>query len=512
MEDEPKSHSDVVPILRLGSVRKSFAGVHALRDVSFDVFGGEVHALVGENGAGKSTLIKVLAGVHQPDAGQIFVDGAAKGIGSPAAAQDFGIAVIYQEPTLFPDLTVAENVLMRRQPVGRLGRIQWATLFADVQKIFDSLGVQIDVHAKVRGLSIADQQMVEVAKALSMKARVLIMDEPTAALTPSEVRDLFAIVERLRSSGAAIIFISHRLEEVLAIADRITVLRDGQQVATMLRAGVTVETLVRDMVGRTLSTLFERVASTIGEPCLEIKGLSRGRIFQDIDLEVRHGEIVGLAGLVGAGRSEVARAIFGIDQPDSGQILLNGKVVKVRSPRHALTLGLAYVPEDRGAHGLVAPMSIQHNVTLTILRQVCAGGWTRDREEQSVTRDYATRLQIRMAGPKQKVRELSGGNQQKVVLAKWLATQPKVLILDEPTRGIDVGAKAEVHRLMGELAAQGLAILMISSELPEVLAMSDRILVMHGGRIAGRFTREEATQERVMVAAAGQGMAGKAAS
>ena len=493
-----------VPILRLENISKSFAGVHALRDVSFDVYGGEVHALVGENGAGKSTLIKVLAGVHRPDTGQVYVDGNQAEIGSPSAAQSHGVAVIYQEPTLFPDLSVSENVLMRRQPVDNMHRIQWSAMNASVQTILDNLGVSIAARNKVRGLSIADQQMVEVAKALSMNARVLIMDEPTAALTPSEVRDLFAIVDRLRSNGAAIVFISHRLEEVLQIADRVTVLRDGQQVATMPRSEASAEKMVQLMVGRPLSVLFDRGMRNIGDPCLEIRGLSRGRVFQDIDLEVRHGEIVGLAGLVGAGRSEVARAIFGIDRPDKGTIHLEGKELKVRSARQAVRLGLAFVPEDRATHGLIAPMTIQHNVTLTILREVSAAGWTRDNREKVVTQEYESRLLIRMSGVKQLVRELSGGNQQKVVLAKWLATQPKVLILDEPTRGIDVGAKAEVHRLMGELAGQGLAILMISSELPEVLAMSDRILVMRGGRIAGRFAREEATQEKIMAAAAGQ--------
>ncbi len=493
-----------VPILRLENISKSFAGVHALRDVSFEVYGGEVHALVGENGAGKSTLIKVLAGVHKPDTGHVFVDSNPAEIGSPSAAQSHGVAVIYQEPTLFPDLSVAENVLMRRQPVDRLYRIRWPAMNASVQSILDNLGVSIAANNKVRGLSIADQQMVEVAKALSMNARVLIMDEPTAALTPREVRDLFAIVDRLRANGAAVVFISHRLEEVLQIADRITVLRDGQQVATMPRSEASSEKLVQHMVGRPLSVLFERGASNVGDPCLEVRGLSRGRIFQNIDLEVRHGEIVGLAGLVGAGRSEVARAIFGIDRPDGGSVLLDGRELRIRSARQAVRLGLSYVPEDRAAHGLVAPMSIQHNVTLAILRHVSGAGWTRDARERVVTQEYESRLRIRMSGVRQRVRELSGGNQQKVVLAKWLATQPKVLILDEPTRGIDVGAKAEVHRLMGELAGQGLAILMISSELPEVLAMSDRIVVMRGGRIAGRFTRGEATQESIMAAAAGQ--------
>ena len=493
-----------VPILRLENISKSFAGVHALRDVSFEVYGGEVHALVGENGAGKSTLIKVLAGVHRSDTGQLYVDGTVSEIGTPSAAQAHGVAVIYQEPTLFPDLSVAENVLMRRQPIDRLHRIRWQDVNSSVQRILDNLGVSFRARDRVRGLSIADQQMVEVAKALSMNARVLIMDEPTAALTPREVRELFAIVERLRAGGAAIVFISHRLDEVLEIANRITVLRDGQQVATMLRAEATAEKLVQQMVGRPLSVLFERGERLVGDPCLEVRGLSRGRVFQDIDLEVRHGEIVGLAGLVGAGRTEVARAIFGIDHPDRGSVSLEGRALAIRSARQAVRLGLAYVPEDRGTYGLVAPMSIQHNVTLTILREVSAAGWVRDTREKTVTGEYQARLRIRMSGPRQLVRELSGGNQQKVVLAKWLATRPKVLILDEPTRGIDVGAKAEVHRLMGELAGQGLAILMISSELPEVLAMSDRILVMRSGRIAGRFTRDEATQEKIMAAAAGQ--------
>jgi rhamnose transport system ATP-binding protein len=492
------------PIISLVGISKSFAGVHALRDVSFDLRPGEVHGLVGENGAGKSTLIKILAGVHQPDAGQLLVNGTVRSFGTPADAQAEGIAVIYQEPTLFPDLSVAENVMMRRQPVDALHRIRWPALYAEVQQILDGLGVAIEARRRVRGMSIADQQMIEVAKALSMQARVLIMDEPTAALTPREVRALFTIIERLRASGAAVIFVSHRLEEIFAIADRVTVLRDGQYVATLPCQETSPDQLVQLMVGRPLSVLFEREHTEAGAICLQVQGLRRAGIFEGIDLEVRHGEIVGLAGLVGARRTEVARAIFGIDRADGGRVLLDGRQIHIHSPRDALRLGLAYVPEDRAAHGLLLPMTIQHNITLSILRQLSAAGWTRDKAERRVAQDYATRLRIRMAGVTQRARELSGGNQQKVVLAKWLVTRPKLLILDEPTRGIDVGAKAEVHRLMGELAAQGLAILMISSELPEVLAMSDRIVVMREGRIAGRFTHAEADQVRVMAAATGQ--------
>ena len=496
------------PVLELRHIRKAFSGVVALQDATLALEAGTVHALVGENGAGKSTLIKVLAGVHEPDGGQILVDGMPVRFGNPAQARDAGVAVIYQEPTLFPDLSVAENIYMGRHPVDRRSRrVRWGALHEAVRQLLDQVGLAIDPRERVRGLSVADQQLVEVAKALSLKARVLIMDEPTAALTPSEVERLFGIVRRLRAQGAAVVFIGHRLDEIFALSDRITVLRDGLGVGTFPAAELDPARVIQLMVGRALETLYEKQPATPGETVLRVEGLAREGGFAGISFDVRAGEIVGLAGLVGAGRTEVARAIFGIDRLDAGQVWLRDRPVRFNSPRQAVRAGLAYVPEDRQSQGLVLPLPIVQNVTLPLLRELSAGGMLRPAREAAVAEDYARQLRLRASSVHQAARELSGGNQQKVVLSKWLATRPVALILDEPTRGIDVGAKAEVHRLMGELAANGLAILLISSDLPEILAMSDRVLTMREGRLVGEFARAEATPERVMAAAAGQPMA-----
>ncbi len=492
------------PIIKLTDIHKSFAGVHALAGVSFDLIPGEIHALMGENGAGKSTLVKVMTGVHQPDAGTIEFDDRPIRFSTPLVARDHGIAAIYQEPTLFPDLDVAENIFMGRQPLRPLSRrIAWRAMYDEARRLLDSLGVDLDVRARVGNLSFADRQMVEIAKALSINARVLIMDEPTSALTLRETEELFRIARRLREGGTAIVFISHRLEEAFELADRITVLRDGRYIGTCAVREVTPGDVIRMMVGRTLDNLFPKEPTEPGEVALRVEGLTRPGAFWDVSFELRRGEIVGLAGLVGAGRTDVARAIFGIAPAEQGTIWLDSKPARINTPEDALALGIAYVPEDRQQHGLVLPMPITHNVTLPILREFARMGWLDRTAEERVAQEYASRLDVRAAGLWQRVRELSGGNQQKVVLAKWLAARPKILILDEPTRGIDVGTKAEVHRLMSHLAGQGMAILMISSELPEILGMSDRILVMHEGRITGRFSRAEATQELIMVAATG---------
>jgi rhamnose transport system ATP-binding protein len=494
-------------VLELQGISKAFAGIQALDTVSFDVRPGEVHALVGENGAGKSTLVRIMAGAHSPDSGQIEVRGEPVALRSPADALALGIAVIYQEPTLFPDLDVAENIFMDRQPLrGRTPHIRWRAMYREARELVARLGVRLDVRARVRGLSVADQQSVEIAKALSTNARVLIMDEPTASLSLREVEELFRIVGQLRSSGVAIVFISHRLDEIYEIADRISVLRDGKYVGSGTPSDLPQDRLINLMVGRTLDQLFPKQEAAIGEAVLRVENLSRQGVFRDISFELRRGEILGLAGLVGARRTEVARAIFGIDRLDGGKIFLDGKPVTIHSPRQALRHRITYLPEDRQHQGLVLPMSISHNITLPILQQMTVAGWIRPRQEQRVAEEQGRRLQVRgVTSFKQAVRQLSGGNQQKVVLAKWLATQPRVIILDEPTRGIDVGTKAEVHRLISQLAGQGLAILMISSELPEVLGMSDRILVMHEGRLTGELTREEATQEKIMARATGRG-------
>ncbi len=489
------------PVLSARDIRKSFGGVAALRDGRFDLRRGEVHALLGENGAGKSTLIKIFTGVHQPDAGELLLDGQPVHFAGPREARDAGIAAIYQEPSLFPDLDIAENIFVGRQPTAG-GRVAWREMQQQAAALLHTLGVKLDPRLKAHSLSVAQQQFVEIARALSINAKILIMDEPTSSLTLAEVADLFRIVRTLRDQGTAIIFISHRLEELFQIADRVTVLRDGAYVDTRTLQGVTTDGLIQMMVGRTLADLFPKLDVKPGAPLLEVEKLCCAGRFQDVSFTLRAGEILGMAGLVGAGRTDVACALFGVEPATSGVTRVEGKAVQIRSPQQALALGLAYVPEDRQHHGLVLPMSIAENVTLPILQRfVTRLGFFQSRGEQAVAESAADRLEVKRAGTWQRARELSGGNQQKVVLAKWLETAPRILILDEPTRGIDVGTKAAVHALMSELAAKGMAILMISSELPEVLGMSDRILVMREGRLTAEFSRAEATQEKVMLAA-----------
>ena len=491
-----------MPRVALTGISKRFAATAALTDVSLDLLPGEIHALVGENGAGKSTLVKILAGVHQPDTGEIRLHGEPTVIHGPAQSRALGIAVVHQEPRLFPDLTVAENVFIGHAPSGVLGTIGWRAMRKAAQALFAELDVQFDVGAPVRGLSMADQQLIEIAKALSVDASVLILDEPTASLSAHEVERLFTIVRRLRDRGVAIMFVSHRLDEVFALCDSATVFRDGRHVITAPTAGLTTADLIRHMVGRTVS-LFPKVENPIGDVLLEVSGLTRVGVFRDITFDVRAGEIVGLAGLVGAGRTEVARVLFGIDRRDSGEVRLAGTPVAFSSPSAAMSAGIAYLPEDRHQEGLVLDFSIAHNVTLPILPRLFPRLLVREGTERAVATEHTEQFNVRMTGVDQEVGALSGGNQQKVVLAKWLASGPRVLILDEPTRGIDIGAKVEVHRLIADLAAQGLAIILISSDLPEVLAMSDRIIVLHEGRITAEIPREQASEERVMFAATG---------
>ncbi len=488
------------PLIAVSDLSKSFGGVHALRGVNFELYPGEVHAILGENGAGKSTLIKTITGIHQPDSGTLYLDGEAVQFSGPRDAQARGIAAIYQEPSLFPDLDIAENILVGRQPTQR-GRVNWQQTYREAGALLGRLGVKLNPRTKARSLSVAQQQMVEIARALSLDARVLIMDEPTSSLTLGEVEELFKIVRQLRSEGTAIVFISHRLEELFAIADRVTTLRDGSYVGTRSLENVTTEELIQMMVGRNLDELFPKQMVEAGEVVLEVEGLSAQGRFSDISFQLRKGEILGVSGLIGAGRTDVARALFGTLIADEGSVRLNGQAVDIRNPQQAMALGIGYVPEDRKLHGLVLDMSIADNITLPVLPTVSKMGWVDRKREQELARVDARKLEVKMASLRQKATELSGGNQQKVVLAKWLGTQPKVLILDEPTRGIDVGTKAAVHKLMSALAAKGLAILMISSELPEVLGMSDRILVMREGRITGEFSRAKATQEVIMTAA-----------
>ncbi|GGP15525.1 sugar ABC transporter ATP-binding protein [Nonomuraea glycinis] len=492
------------PTLALANVSKSFGAVRALRDVSLELFPGEAHALAGENGAGKSTLVKTLAGVHRPDSGQVLLGGEPVTFAGPADAQQAGVAVIYQEPTLFPDLSVAENIFMGRQPRTSLGRIDRKAMHAQARRLFERLGVTLDPEQPARGLSIADQQLVEIAKAISRDARVLVMDEPTAALSGNEVARLFSVVEALREQGCAILFISHRLDEIFSLCQRVTTLRDGAWIASEPVEGLTHDDLIRRMVGRDLDALYPKQDTTAGEVALQVERLTREGYFTDVSFQVRRGEIVALAGLVGAGRSEVARAVFGIDRWDAGSVTVAGRPLPAGSPTAAMGAGLALVPEDRRQQGLVMELSIERNIGLTGLRSLRRGVTISRAAERDRARDWALRLQLKFGRLSDGVGVLSGGNQQKVVLAKWLATEPSVLIVDEPTRGIDVGTKAEVHRLLSELAGQGIAVLMISSDLPEVLGMADRVLVMHEGRLTAEISRAEATEESVMSAATGR--------
>ncbi|MFI6345710.1 sugar ABC transporter ATP-binding protein [Streptomyces sp. NPDC050560] len=491
-------------VLALEDVSKSFGAVRALRGVSLSLAAGEAHALAGENGAGKSTLIKTLAGVHRPDTGTVLLDGRPVAFHGPADARDAGIAVIYQEPTLFPDLSIAENIFMGRQPRAALRRIDRGATRRATAGLMRRLGVDLAADRPARGLSIADQQIVEIAKALSFDARVLIMDEPTAALTGSEVARLFAVVEALRAEGAAVLFISHRIEEMFALCQRVTVLRDGALVSSRPLDGLTEDDLVRSMVGRDLDELYPKQPAALGDTALSVRRLTREGVFHDVSFDIRRGEIVALAGLVGAGRSEVAQAVFGVDRPDAGRVEVDGRALRPGSPTAAMAAGLALVPEDRRQRGLVMDMSIERNIGLTGLDAVGSAGLVSRTLEHARAADWAVRLRLKYSRLTDLVGVLSGGNQQKVVLAKWLATRPSVLIVDEPTRGIDVGTKAEVHRLLSSLAAEGLAVLMISSDLPEVLGMADRVLVMHEGRLTAEIPRDEADEETVMAAATGR--------
>jgi rhamnose transport system ATP-binding protein len=492
------------PVLVLSHAAKSFGAVHALLDGSIELYPGEVHALVGENGAGKSTLVKILAGVYQPDAGALLVDGQEVTLHGPAMARAAGIAVIYQEPALFPDLSVAENMFIGRQPLQAGRRIDRRAMRAEAAAIFARLGVQLDPVRVARGLSIADQQVVEIGKAISLEARIIVMDEPTAALSAAEVNRLFDVVRALRAAGAAVLFISHRIEEIFAICQRVTVMRDGRQVLTRELDGLVAGDLVRAMVGRDLAERPAETHDKPGEPLLNVERLTREGVFIDISFIVRAGEIVALAGLVGSGRSEVARAVFGIDRYDAGAVTVRGRRLRRGSPTTAMAAGVGFVPEDRRQQGLVMDMSVQQNVALASMHRLRRAGIIRAAAERALASDWATRLKLKYGRLTDPVSMLSGGNQQKVVLAKWLARKPMLLIVDEPTRGIDIATKAEVHHLLSQLAHDGVGILMISSELPEVLRVSDRILVMREGRLAGEYSRAEASEENIMSAATGQ--------
>ena len=491
-------------LLELRGISKRFPGVVALDNVEFDLKAGEIHALVGENGAGKSTLLKITTGVHQLDEGSIFLGGEPVTFNNPLDAKKAGIAAIYQEHTCFPQLSISENVFMGHPLVSnRLQRIDWKGMHQRTKQLLQELEINLDPKTTMNMLNVAERQLVEIAKALSLDSKILLMDEPTSSLTIQEAERLFAVIRRLRDDGVAIVFISHRLDEVFELSDRITVLRDGKYIGTKDPKEITTQEVIRWMVGRSMDELYPKKDVPIGGELLEVKNLARHGEFREISFTVREGEILGIAGLVGAGRTEMARAIFGITPLDQGEIWLNGERTKIKSPRDALRHGIAYLPEDRQDHGLVLAMDISQNTTISILDRFKYRLLNKDQETE-ITEKYIELLSIRTSGCTQLARNLSGGNQQKVVLAKWMATEPRILILDEPTKGIDVQAKAAVHTLIGELAEQGLGIIIISSELPEVIGISDRILVMHEGRIAAEFKRDQATQEGILQAAIGR--------
>jgi len=489
-------------VLRMTGISKSFPGIRALSTVDFDVEAGEVHAVVGENGAGKSTLMKVLAGVYQPDDGTIELDGVAVRLSDPIEARRRGIGMVYQELNLVPDLTVAENILLGSTP-SRFGLVDRRALREQARAVLDELDARIHTDDLVGSLTVSQQQIVEIAKVYAARPRIVVLDEPTSSLSEHETQSLFRIIGRMTEAGLAVIYISHRLREVLDISQRVTVLRDKRLVDTRPTSGISAAEMIRLMVGRDLTEVFPKREVEIGEVALSVTGLSRAGEFNDISLTVRSGEILGLAGLVGAGRTEVARAIFGLDNRDAGLIEIDGTVVNIRGPRDAVRAGIAYVPEDRKRDGIVPQLSIKDNISLAVLDRVSAAGWIRPNAERTLARQKADELTVTPPAITPRVDTLSGGNQQKVVFAKWLAARPRVLILDEPTRGVDVGAKADIHTIIGELAARGTAIVLISSELPEVLAVSDRILVLHDGRISAELPRGASEQE-VMHAATGE--------
>ncbi|MFF4724618.1 sugar ABC transporter ATP-binding protein [Streptomyces mirabilis] len=490
-------------LLRIEGIRKTFPGVVALDSVDFDLRRGEVHVLLGENGAGKSTLIKMLSGAYQPDSGRVLVDGEEVRVHGAQDSERLGIATIYQEFNLVPDLTVAENIFLGRQP-RRYGLIDRKRMEAEAAELLERVGVSVSPRARVRELGIARLQMVEIAKALSLNARVLIMDEPTAVLTSEEVEKLFSIVRRLREDGVGIVFITHHLEEIAALGDRVTVIRDGKSVG-QVPASTTEDELVRLMVGRSIEQQYPRVRATgddgSGAALLTVEGLTRDGVFHDVSFEVRAGEVVGIAGLVGAGRTEVVRAVFGADPYDKGAVKVTGSALRRHDVNAAMTAGIGLIPEDRKGQGLLLDASVEENLGLVTMRAATHGGLVDLKGQRAAAARIAEQLGVRMAGLGQHVRTLSGGNQQKVVIGKWLLADTKVLILDEPTRGIDVGAKVEIYQLVNELTAAGAAVLMISSDLPEVLGMSDRVLVMAQGRIAGELSADEATQDSVMALA-----------
>jgi rhamnose transport system ATP-binding protein len=491
------------PTLTLSGISKSFPGVKALEDVGLELYPGEVTALIGENGAGKSTLVKILTGVYQPDAGEIRLDGATVAVPDAQAAFHLGITGTHQETVLFDELTVVENVFVGHPILTRFGLLDWPAMRREARRILDELEVDLDPNLKLRDLAIARKHLVAIARALSVDARIVIMDEPTAALSHKEVEELYAIIEKLKREGKAILFISHKFEEIFRIADRYAVFRDGRSVGAGIVADATTGMLISLMVGRSVDTVFPKVTVPLGDVVLSVEGLSHPTEFADISFELRRGEILGFYGLVGSGRTELMQALFGITRTSAGRVSLEGNAISGRRPADAVAAGIVYVPEERQRQGVVLALPVFENITLPILGRTSRNGLLDIGREFEITRRYAERLDLRASSLSQEVGTLSGGNQQKVVIGKWLATNPRVIILDEPTKGIDVGSKAAVHAFMGELVAQGLSVIMVSSELPEILGMSDRVIVMRDGRIAGRFDRAGLSAETLVAAATG---------
>ena len=500
VKGQAMEQSDV--ILSMEHIDKVFPGVKALSDVSLEVRRGEVHALMGENGAGKSTLMKVLYGIYPCDGGTITFDGKTVGTHTQHEALHMGIAMIHQEISLATNMSVAENIWVGRTPMTKLGLVDFKKLYAMTQEILDDVGLDIDPKVKVRDLSVAQMQMVEVARAVSYNAKLIIMDEPTSSLSKKEIQVLYRIIRTLKSRQVSVIIITHKIDEVFEISDRITVLRDGRRTGDADIHSITEDDLIRMMVGRELTEMFPKQESEIGEVLLEVEHLSSAGVFEDVSFCVHRGEILGVSGLIGAGRTEIMKAVFGIDRKDSGTIRIGGEPVNIRSPRDAIAHGIAMVTEDRKMEGLSLVRSSKENMTIVNLNEYSRGGIVNSRAELSDVEKMIRMLAIKLSSPKQVVNSLSGGNQQKVIIAKWLLKKPKILIIDEPTRGIDVGAKSEIHRIISSLACQGMAVILVSSELPEILGMSDRVIVIHEGHLKGELTRQEATQEKIMALSA----------
>ncbi len=490
-------------ILELKGISKSFPGIKALDGVNFKVRAGEVHALIGENGAGKSTLVKILTGIYQPDEGEIILEGKRVEFRNPIVSQEAGIAAIHQEATMFPMLSVVENIYMGHHLKTRLGFVDWKRMRKNTKYLLSRLGLNIDPNVLVKDLSTAQRHMVEIVKALSLNANIIIMDEPTSAFSMRETEELYKIIRQLKKEGKAIIFISHKFEDIYEIADYFTVLRDGKYVGEGVVSDTHQDTIINMMVGRNLTQMFPKIDVPIGDVVMEVRDFSLDGVFENISFRLHRGEILGFFGLIGAGRSEVMESIFGITKPERGSIFIDGKEVTINDPRDAIKLGIGFVPEDRQTEGTILSMNIRENITLPIIEKVSNRGVLNRVRENQITDEYGKRMEIKASSWEQLVNNLSGGNQQKVVLARWLATEPRILILDEPTKGIDVATKSRVHEFISELASQGLGIILVSSEIPEILGMSDNVVVMHDGRITARFVREEANSEDLLKAAMG---------